>query len=133
MPNKFHIRQMMITAGLALGLTLSSMSVVGASGTVAFYPQAHKAALLRVLGAHAAAGSRINELRMTRSPLNSTWVYYKVGLHTSGGEDLAEGFAHWANGTWLIVYGPWSVECGPLASLTKIPLDIRRSFASACK
>jgi hypothetical protein len=124
---------MVIAAAVALGLTISSSSFAGASKSVTFSPNAHKAALIRVLDTHAAKGSRINELRLFLSPLNSTWVYYKVGLRNSGGEDFAEGYAHWANGKWLIVYGPWSDGCGPLTSLTRIPLSIRSSFVNICK
>ena len=45
---------------------------------------------------------------------------------------MAEGFAHWVNGKWVIVYGPWSVSCGPLKSLSKIPKAIRNSFIAIC-
>lgn len=109
------------------------MGIAGASAMVSFSPNAHRTALIRVLDTRAAKGSKVNELRISLSPLNSTWVYYEAGLHNSGGEDSAEGFAHWANGKWLIVYGPWSEGCGPLTSLTKIPPKVRSSFANTCK
>ena len=93
---------------------MSSTGIARASDKVTFSPIAHKAALIRVLDSHAAKGSKVNELRISPSALNSTWVYYKAGLHNSGGEDFAEGFAHWVTGTWLIVYRPRSEGCGPL-------------------
>jgi len=129
---RFNFRRMMTAAVVALGLTISSANIAGASEVVTFSPNAHRAALIRVLDTHAPKGSTINELRIYVSPLKSTWVYYKAGLHNSDGEDLAEGFAHWANGKWLIVYGPWSEGCGPLTSLTKIPQNVRDSFANTC-
>jgi hypothetical protein len=133
MAGRFDLQRRMIAAGVTLGLTVSSWSLAGASEMVKFSPNAHRAALIRVLDTHAAMGSRIDELKIVRSPVNGTWVYYRAGLRTSGGEDLAEGYAHWANGMWLIVYGPWSEGCGPLTSLTRIPVKIRRSFVNICK
>jgi hypothetical protein len=106
------------------------------SGT--FSPIAHKAALLKVLDADVAKGEKINRLTIKPSPINPAWVYYTAGIpvRASNGtteEDLAEGFAHWVNGKWVVVYGPWSVSCGPLKSLTKIPKAIRNSFILICK
>jgi hypothetical protein len=76
-------------------------------------------------------------LRVTPSPINSTWVYYSAGIlvQVSGappGEDIAGGFAHWTKGKWIIVYGPWSVGCGPLNKLTKMPIVVRDSFKRIC-
>jgi hypothetical protein len=133
MLRRFNRQRFMIAAGVALGLTISSMNVAGASAKEKFSPNAHTAALIKVLDAHAASGSRINKLKLIDSPVNSTWVYYDAGLRNGGGEDFAEGYAHWTKGKWLIVYGPWSEGCGPLTSLTKIPLGVRNSFATSCK
>jgi hypothetical protein len=119
------------TTGVTFGLAVSSSGLVGAS-TFTFSANAHRGALIKVLDTHAAKGSRINELSIAPSPRDGTWVYYRAGFRTSGGEDLAEGFAHWAKGTWHIVYGPWSQGCGPLTSLTKIPPTVRASFTSTC-
>lgn len=99
----------------------------GASGKTSFSANTHKAALLQMLDAH--TGVRINQFSFDASPLYPTWVYYVVAFRTGGGEDTGEGFAHWVSGHWIDVYGPWSVDCGPIKTLVKIPLAVRNNFA----
>ena len=130
-------RSLIIGVTVVCTFLMTTPALSGASTTTTtFAPNAHKAALLKALNALPHEG-KTNELRITRSPINSTWVYYSAGIlvPVSGGppgEDIAGGFAHWANGKWIIVYGPWSVGCGPLNKLTKMPIAVRDSFKKIC-
>jgi hypothetical protein len=134
-------RLIAVAASVTLLLAMAIPTCAEASGTTTtttFSPIAHKAALLKVLDADVAKGEKINRLTIKPSPINPAWVYYIAGIpvRASNGttqEDMAEGFAHWVNGKWVIAYGPWSVSCGPLKSLSKIPKAVRNSFTKICK
>lgn len=123
---------------MALTFSLASPATASSTTKGSFSPAAHKTALVKVLDAMSSP-HRLNELTIKASPVNATWVYFTAGIPTAangnpaGGEDLAEGFAHWVTAKWEIIYGPWSAMCGPLNSLKRLPLSVRHSFTKICK
>jgi hypothetical protein len=126
-------RVLISTAAGAFLFACAAPTASEASSNTSFSANAHRAALLEMLDSHTRL--RINQLSFAASPTYPTWVYYRIGTRNSGGEDIGEGFAHWVNGRWIDLYGPWSVECGPLRTMVKIPRIVRNYFAvqSYCK
>ncbi len=95
-----------------------------------FSPSAHRAALLSLLDTKT-AGQKVNELTLYPSPLNSYWVLYHAGLATSGGEDNAEGYAHFVAGHWIDVFGPASGFCSA-GAIPGVSAAMRASLAYYC-
>lgn len=123
------LRTFQLVAGGLLLIAVATPSPAGAAGKPEFAPDAHRAALVAVLDAHSAGG--IKRLNLFPSPINRTWVLYKAGIPYNGSWDYATGFAHWASGHWVDVYGPWSVVCGKVKTLSKMPETVRNSFAKS--
>jgi hypothetical protein len=98
---------------------------------LAFSPSTHLAALRSVLESKD-AGQVLNKLSVEPSPLNSTWVLYHAGLKTTGGEDNAEGYAHFVAGSWINVFGPASGFCTETGPIPGLPRTIRTSLARWC-
>ena len=96
----------------------------------AFSPTAHRAALIALLETKS-DGFKINVFTISASPLDPTWVLYNSGILVPGGEDMAEGYAHFATGHWIDVFGPASGFClEPF--VPGVPASIRASLAPAC-
>ena len=101
------------------------------SFVLAFVPAAHAAALRAILITRSATHS-VNQLTLHPSPLDSRWVIYDVGTAVAGGEDMAEGYAHFISGHWIDVFGPASGFCSYSGGLPGVPSEIRVSLAPFC-
>jgi hypothetical protein len=127
------------TIGLLL---LSCLFAIGAQSYASaapanFSPNAHRAALLKLLDTYPGSPGHINRFRITPSSVNATWVHYVIGISVSDGgsgtvEDWADGYAHYLGGRWINVVGPGSGLCLVPAQMKKIPVIIRRGFGLNC-
>lgn len=101
------------------------------SFVLAFVPSSHETALRAILTNKSATHS-VNKLVLYPSPLDSTWVMYHVGTAVPGGEDNAEGYAHFVAGRWIDVFGPASGFCSEPGAVPGVPSEIRASLAPFC-
>ncbi len=136
-------RRTFLRLGLALMVAGSAgwptyVSASGNSQGATFSPNAHRAALLKLLDTFTAP-HRINRLTLLPSPVDHTWVLYYMAIPVSNPsspgkteEDQGEGFAHFINGRWVNVVGPGSGFCLTPNGLPGVPSRIFKSYKTTC-